>query len=197
LGGWRIGGIVALGWGWAQFSRVAIFRCSARDTGYAFATADEPALPLQLRRRAGGATTASGGHRPPLLKTLAAVDWAPLRGLKRYRGFLPALRADGLGLDALNAAVRGRRTALRTRGFASLAPFGLVLEALVGEKHLFAGGEDKLRPTVRALQDLVMIFHGPLRGLARTGQAARQAMSSETGTWGRMRFPLAGWHDIA
>jgi hypothetical protein len=42
-----------------------------------------------------------------------------------------------------------------------------------------------------------MIFHGPLRGLARTGQAARQAMSSETGTWGRMRFPLAGWHDIA
>ena len=169
----------------------------ARDTGYAVATADESAKPLQLRRRAGGATTACGGHRPPLLETLAAIDWAPLRGLKRNRGFLPALRADGLGLDALNAAVRGRRTALRTRGFASLAPFGLVLEPLVGEKHLFAGGEDKLRPTVRALQDLVMIFHGPLRGLARTGQAARQAMSSETGTWGRMRFPLAGWHDIA
>jgi hypothetical protein len=161
-----------------------------------FARADESAKLLLLRRRAGGATTACGGHRPPLLETLAAVDWAPLRGLERNRGFLPALRAHGLGLDALNAAVRGRSSALRSRGFARLAPLGLVLEALVGEKHLLAGGEDKLRPTVRALQDLVMIFHGPLRGLARTGQATRQAMSSETGTWGRMRFPLAGWHEM-
>ena len=79
----------------------------ARDSGYAFARADESALPLGLRGRAGGATTACGGHRPPLLETLAAVDWAPLRGLERNCGFLPALRADGFGLDALNTAVRG------------------------------------------------------------------------------------------
>jgi hypothetical protein len=184
---WRWGGA------WAQRWRAGVARRYARDCGCCFARADESALPVWLRGRAGGAATATacGGHRPPLLETFAAVDWAPLRGLKRYRGFLPALRADGFGLDALNA-VRRRSSALRARGFAGLAPLGLVFEPFVGEKHLLAGGEDELRPTVRALQDLVMIFHGPLRGLARTGQAARQAMSSETGTWGRMRFPLAG-----
>jgi hypothetical protein len=107
------------------------------------------------------------------------------------------LRANGLRFDALKIA-RRRRTALRSSCFTSLAPLGLVFEALIGEEHLFAGSEDEFSPTVRALQDFVVIFHGPLRGLARSRQVGRQAMSDETEVpWGRRRFLLAGWHKTA
>ncbi|HEV2523453.1 MAG TPA: hypothetical protein VGT24_13825 [Candidatus Acidoferrales bacterium] len=51
-------------------------------------------------------------------------------------------------------------------GFAVLAPLGLILEALIGEKHLLAGGEDELLTTFRALQDLIVVFHTLLRGSA-------------------------------
>jgi hypothetical protein len=54
--------------------------------------------------------------------------------------------------------------ALRALGFAVLAPLGLVFEALVGEKHLFTGGEDKFLIAFRTLQDLIVIFHTLLRG---------------------------------
>jgi hypothetical protein len=47
-------------------------------------------------------------------------------------------------------------------GFAAFAALGFVLEALVGEKHLFAGCEDELRTALRTLQDLIVIFHEPL-----------------------------------
>jgi hypothetical protein len=53
---------------------------------------------------------------------------------------------------------------LRALGFAILAPFGLVLEALIGEKHLLAGGENKFLIAIRTLQDLIMVFHTLLRG---------------------------------
>jgi hypothetical protein len=56
--------------------------------------------------------------------------------------------------------------ALRTLGFAVLAPLGLVLKALVGEKHLFAGGEDKFLAAFRTLQDLIVVFHTLLRDSA-------------------------------
>src|SRR6266850_1661088 len=46
--------------------------------------------------------------------------------------------------------------------FTGLASLGLVLEALVGEEHLFAAGEYKLRTALRALQHLVVVFHEPL-----------------------------------
>src|SRR5712692_2659769 len=46
--------------------------------------------------------------------------------------------------------------------FTGLTSLGLVLEALVGEKHLFAAGEHKLRTALRALQHLVVVFHEPL-----------------------------------
>jgi hypothetical protein len=63
-------------------------------------------------------------------------------------------------------------TILRAGGLASLAPLGLVLEALIGEKHLFAGGEDKLPSALTALQDPIVIFHMLLPHQGRTGQAA-------------------------
>jgi hypothetical protein len=69
----------------------------------------------------------------------------------------------------LEVAGAGTR-ALRALGFAILAPLGLVLEALVGEKHLFAGGKDELLTAFRALQDLVVIFHTRLRGSTLVGE---------------------------
>src|ERR1700675_4483673 len=45
---------------------------------------------------------------------------------------------------------------------ASFAALRFVLEALVGEKHLFAAGEHKLRTALRTLQHLVVVFHEPL-----------------------------------
>src|SRR6267143_1302069 len=52
--------------------------------------------------------------------------------------------------------------ALGALRFTGLTPLGLVLEALVGEKHLFAAVEHKLRTALRTLQHLVVVFHEPL-----------------------------------
>ena len=52
--------------------------------------------------------------------------------------------------------------ALGPFGFARLAALGFVFEALVGEKHLFAGGENEFSPALRTLQHLVVVFHEPL-----------------------------------
>jgi hypothetical protein len=121
------------------------------------------------------------------LKALAAVHRTPLRGLERNRCFLTALRADRLGFDPLNAS-RTRAVAGRAVGLARLAPLGLVLEALVGKKHLFACGEYELSPTLGTLQDLIVVFHTLLRDHAGTGQAAIQP---EAGDEREMRSALA------
>jgi hypothetical protein len=55
---------------------------------------------------------------------------------------------------------------LRALGLAILTPLGLIFEALVGEEHLLAGGENELRTAVRTLQDLIVVFHTLLRGSA-------------------------------
>jgi hypothetical protein len=45
---------------------------------------------------------------------------------------------------------------------ASLAALGFVLEAFVGEKHLFAGGKNEFSATLRTLQYSIVVFHEPL-----------------------------------
>ena len=55
-----------------------------------------------------------------------------------------------------------RADAFGALGLATFATFWFVFEALVGEKHLLAGSEDKLRTTLRTLQDLIVEFHEPL-----------------------------------
>jgi len=110
-------------------------------------------------------------HGPPLLETFAAEHGPTLRRAERNCGFLSALRAGRFGFRPLEAISTWAWTrALRAFGFAILAPFGLVLEALVGEKHLFAGGEDKLLTAFRTLQDLIVIFHTLLRGSTLVGE---------------------------
>jgi hypothetical protein len=88
-----------------------------------------------------------GSHGPALLETFPAVHRSPLGRLEGNRGFLPALRAGGTRFGSL-VIPRGRRSA--ALGLARLAPFGLVLEALVGEKHLFAAGEDEFSAALDA-----------------------------------------------
>jgi hypothetical protein len=72
------------------------------------------------------------------------------------------LRTGRLGFVSLEsvAALTYAVSALR---LACLAPLGLVLESLVGEKHLLAGGEDKLGTAFRALQNPILVLHRLLR----------------------------------
>jgi hypothetical protein len=135
-------------------------------------------MPAKFQARSAAAVRLSlrstlCANRSPLLETFAAIYRTSLRGLERNGCFFSALRAYRLRFDALRGAVRTRVGAsLRARSLAAFAPLGLVLETLVGEKHLFAGGEDKLSPAFRTLQDLIVVFHVLLRNLAGTGQAA-------------------------
>jgi hypothetical protein len=67
--------------------------------------------------------------------------------------------------------------ALGTLGFAVLTPLGLVFEALVGEEHLLAGGENKLLTALRTFQNLIVVFHTLLRGstLVRSPRQPRRS----------------------
>jgi len=146
----------------------------------------------------------------PLLKALAAIHRASLRRLEGNRSLFPALRADRFRFHSLNAP-RTRFIPLRAICLARLAPLRLVLEALVGEEHLFARGEDEFSPTIRALQDLVMVFHTLLRGRVRIGRAPRStvsrawekagaAQSTASGTMmarTHSRLSSARWHEAA
>src|SRR5258708_16541830 len=102
-------------------------------------------------------------HGPPLLEAFTAEHGTPLRRAERNCCFLPALRAGRFGLRPLEVPLA---RALRAFGFAVLAPLRLAFEALVGEKHLFAGGENKLLTAFRTLQDLIVVFHTLLRDSA-------------------------------
>ncbi len=127
---------------------------------------------ISTRKRNRDSLAGSGGaHGSPLLEAFAAVHRTPLRRLEGNSGFFSALRANGLGLDALKSS-GSRDSALHAIRFTGLAPLGLVLEALVGEEHLLARCEYKLRTAFCALQNLIVVFHSLLRGLAGIGQAA-------------------------
>ena len=99
-------------------------------------------------------TTARGArlrraHGAPLLEALPTENRASLGRPERNGGLLPALRAAGFGLCADG---RGPSpNSFGALGFTSFAPLRLVLEALVGEKHLFAGSEHEFGSTFRAL----------------------------------------------
>src|SRR5579862_951001 len=106
---------------------------------------------------------ARGTKGSPLLKAFAAVHGAALRRLEGHGRFFPTLRADRFRFHSLDGG-RRRFTALDANRLATLATLGLVLEALVREKHLLAGGEDEFSPALGALQNFVMVFHTLLRG---------------------------------
>ena len=100
--------------------------------------------------------------RSPLLEAFTAIHGAALRRFEGHGRLFSTLRADRFRFHPLDG---GRRFAtLRANRLTSLATLGLVLEALIREKHLLAGGENEFSPALGALQDFVMVFHTLLRG---------------------------------
>jgi hypothetical protein len=104
-----------------------------------------------------------------LLEAGAAQHWPALRGFERNRRFRAALRTVGPGLRTHPGAPAN---ALR---LALLAVPWLVLELLVVEKKLLAGGEDKLDAAVAARQNSVGKFHG--RHPLKKGKSMKSAMN--------------------
>jgi hypothetical protein len=96
-----------------------------------------------------------------LLEALPAKDRPALRRTERHRSLLPALRTIRFRFGAHRgiASSAAATTTFRALGLASLAALGLVLEALIREKHLFARSKYKLGATLRTLQDLIVVFH--------------------------------------
>jgi hypothetical protein len=87
-----------------------------------------------------------------LLKTLAAKNGPSLRGTEGDGGVLSALGAGGLCFRThLRGAATSASAAFGALGFAAFAPFRLVLETFVGEKHLLAGSKNKLSAALRTL----------------------------------------------
>ena len=101
-----------------------------------------------------------------------------MRRPKGNSGFLPALRAGRLGFRSLEVTLA---RALNAFGFAVLAPLGLIFEALVGEEHLFAGGENKLLTAFPTLQDLIVVFHLLLRCSALVAEHVASSSGSDGG----------------
>jgi hypothetical protein len=76
--------------------------------------------------------------------------------------------------------MRGRLArALGTFAFAVLTPLGFILETLIGEKHLFAGGENKLLTAIGTLQNLIVVFHTLLRGSALVAKPPTSSSESD------------------
>ena len=98
------------------------------------------------------------------MKTFAAINGPALCRLEGNRSFLPALRASGLGFDTLDSVAVSVPISRSAVCLARFAPLGLVLETLVGEKHLLAGGENELGITFGAFQNPVLILHTLLLG---------------------------------
>jgi hypothetical protein len=101
-------------------------------------------------------------HGSPLLKALPAEHRSPLRGTEGHGGFLSALRAVRFGFRAHLRTAPASSTTFGAFRLAPLATLRFVFETLVGEKHLLAGGKNKLSATLRTLQDLIVVFHEPL-----------------------------------
>lgn len=124
-------------------------------------------------------------HRAPLLKAFTAIYRSSLGRPKRNRCFFSALRTDRLGFYSLGIS-RTRPISLRAIGLACLAPFGLILEAPVGEEHLLARGEHEFSAALPTLQYFVVIFHmllpGPSsqRSGSGTARARRRRVSTQT-----------------
>jgi hypothetical protein len=94
------------------------------------------------------------------LEAFPAEHRAPLRRPEGNRCFFAALRAGGLGFRShLGGSSSSASSAFGTLRLACLASFGFVFESFVGEEHLFAGRKNELSTALRALQDLIVVFH--------------------------------------
>ena len=119
--------------------------------------------PLNFVMRELRPATLSRAHRPALLEAFPAKYRTPLCRPERHSGLLAALRTIRFCFRAHLQSARNAWTG--TLGASCFAPFTslrFVLETLVGEKHLLAGGKYKLGAALRTLQDPIVIFHEAL-----------------------------------
>jgi hypothetical protein len=93
------------------------------------------------------------------LEAFPAEHRASLRRPEGNRCFFAALRAGGLGFRAHLGGSSSASSAFGTLRLAGLASFGFVFESFVREEHLFAGRKNELSTALRALQDLIVVFH--------------------------------------
>jgi len=93
------------------------------------------------------------------LEAFPAEHRAPLRRPEGNRCFFAALRAGGLGFRSHLGGSSSASSAFGTLRLAGLASFGFVFESFVREEHLFAGRKNELSTALRALQDLIVVFH--------------------------------------
>ena len=104
-----------------------------------------------------------GGGGALGLEAFAAEDGASLGGLEGDGGLFAAGGAVGAGLHlgvlALAVSVGMEAELFGAFGLAGLAALGLVLELLVVEEELFAGGENEIGTAVDALERLILEFH--------------------------------------
>jgi hypothetical protein len=96
------------------------------------------------------------------LEAFPAKDRASLCRPEGNRCFFAALRAGCLGFRThLGGSAAASSAAFGTLRLACLTSLGFVFESFVGEKHLFASRENELSAALRALQDLIVVFHEP------------------------------------
>ncbi len=115
----------------------------------------------------------SCSHRSPRLEAFPAEHRAPLCRPEWNRCCFAALRAGCLGFRSHLGGSSSASSAFGTLRLACLASLGFVLESFVGEEHLFAGRKNELSAALRALQDLIVVFHEPFppRPLSGSGTA--------------------------
>jgi len=100
-----------------------------------------------------------------MLEALPAQHRPSLRGPERNRSLFPALRAVSPGFRLRIGITAGwpmRRRRPQHRHSFTLAVFTalrFVLKLFVVEKQLFTRCEHKIRPTIDALENLVLVFH--------------------------------------
>ncbi len=134
--------------------------------------------------------------RSSLLKAFSAVNGTSLCRFKRYCRFLAALRTNGLGFDSLHSIAGTISVSCSSASLARFTPLGFVLETLVGEKHLFAGGENELGTTFGAFQNPILIFHTLLLGSKRTKGVAAERFIPGRLLASRLDggSPVTGWY---
>jgi hypothetical protein len=103
-----------------------------------------------------------------------------LRRLEWHRCFPVACRADCLGLYPLVIASALRQAeCLRALGLTVLAALRLVFELLIVEEELFTGSENKIGPTIDALENLILELHCDAPFPDHSGVRARKTATTD------------------
>jgi len=109
-----------------------------------------------------GRKSSSCGHGSAGDEAGTAVDWPPLRGIKRHRRLLTALSAGHVHFDFLFSPGNLRRgdggQSIVLGLLARLAALGFILQTFVMKKHLLADSPDELLVAIDASDRSILKF---------------------------------------